>query len=71
MMSCKEATHLISQQLDRKLSAGEAMSLKFHLMMCTGCTNFKNNMAFLRKACERITSDATTESDKTESDKRS
>lgn len=33
-------------------------------MMCGGCTNFKDNMAFLRKACERVTSDVTTESDK-------
>jgi predicted anti-sigma-YlaC factor YlaD len=60
MMSCKKATHLMSQQLDRKLSTGEAMSLKFHLMMCTGCTNFRNNMAFLRRACERITGDIAT-----------
>lgn len=47
----------MSQQLDRGLNRRENMSLKFHLMMCTGCTNFKNNMAFLRKACERIVSD--------------
>jgi predicted anti-sigma-YlaC factor YlaD len=64
MMSCKKATHLMSQQLDRKLSTGETMSLKFHLMMCTGCTNFKKNMAFLREACERITSDVRTNAKK-------
>ena len=58
MMSCKKATHLMSQQLDRKLTARETASLKFHLMMCTGCTNFKDNMSFLRKACERVLTDA-------------
>lgn len=58
MMSCKQATHLLSQRLDRKLSARETMSLKFHLMMCTGCTNFRNNMTFLRQACERVVADA-------------
>jgi predicted anti-sigma-YlaC factor YlaD len=57
MMSCKEATYLLSQRQDRKLSATEAMALRFHLMMCSGCTNFGNNMAFLRKTCERIVSD--------------
>lgn len=58
MMSCKQATHLLSQQLDRQLSTSERMSLKFHLMMCTGCTNFRNNMGFLRRACERVVSDS-------------
>lgn len=60
MMSCKQATHLLSQQLDRKLSRRETMSLNFHLMMCSGCTNFRENMAFLRKACDRVTADAGT-----------
>lgn len=58
MMSCKKATHLMSQQMDRTLTRSEALSLRFHLMMCTGCTNFRNNMAFLRKACQRVVSDA-------------
>lgn len=57
MMSCKQATHLLSQRMDRKLSVGETLSLRFHLMMCDGCTNFKNNMSFLRKACERVVAD--------------
>lgn len=48
----------MSQQLDRKLSARETVALKFHLMMCTGCTNFKDNMSLLRKACERVLTDA-------------
>lgn len=60
MMPCKEATRLMSEQLDRKLSTGETVSLKLHLMMCTGCANFKNNMTFLRKACERVVHDTKT-----------
>jgi predicted anti-sigma-YlaC factor YlaD len=58
MMSCKEATYLLSQQQDRKLSAAETMALRFHLMMCSGCSNFGNNMTFLRKVCERVVTDA-------------
>lgn len=61
MMSCKTATHLLSEQLDRELTKSEAISLKVHLMMCTGCTNFRNNIAFLRKACERVVRDTTSE----------
>lgn len=61
MMSCKNATHLTSRQLDHKLSFPERMALRFHLMMCTGCANFKNNMTFLRKACERLVRDTQSE----------
>ncbi|OGB26600.1 MAG: hypothetical protein A3I66_17305 [Burkholderiales bacterium RIFCSPLOWO2_02_FULL_57_36] len=57
MMSCKEAAYLLSQRQDRKLSATETMALRLHLMMCSGCTNFADNMAFLRKTCERIVND--------------
>jgi predicted anti-sigma-YlaC factor YlaD len=57
MMSCKETTYLLSQQQDRKLSATETMALRFHLMMCSGCSNFANNMTFLRKVCERVVTD--------------
>lgn len=61
MMSCKQTTHLLSQQMDRELSVKERVALKFHLMMCTSCTNFKNNMRFLRKTCEHIVSDVKSE----------
>lgn len=61
MMSCKKATHLLSQRMDRKLTPRETLSLNFHLMMCHGCTNFRNNLTFLRKACERVVSDTQNE----------
>lgn len=54
MMSCKQMTHLISQGLDRELSRRERMTLSLHLMMCRGCTNFRDNMQFLHKACHRL-----------------
>lgn len=53
MMSCKKSTELMSQQQDRKLSAYETMALRFHLVMCRGCTNFQRNLSFLRTACKR------------------
>lgn len=63
MMSCKQMTHLISQGLDRELSTRESMTLRLHLMMCSGCTNFRNNMQFLHQACERFEADAGTRSE--------
>lgn len=45
MQSCKRATELMSQQLDRELSGSEKFSLKMHLLMCRHCrkcdTQFK------------------------------
>lgn len=51
MMSCKKASQLLSQQLDRQLTFNEKIGLRFHLFLCSGCTNFKNNMQFLRMTC--------------------
>ena len=50
MLRCKEATHLLSEAQDRSLSLSERLQLKMHLAMCTGCRNFKGQMAFLRQA---------------------
>lgn len=53
MLSCKESTHLLSQSQDRKLTLAERMQLEIHLAMCRGCSNFKDQMSFLRAACKR------------------
>ena len=57
MLRCKEATHLLSEAHDRNLSFSERLQLKMHLAMCTGCRNFKGQMAFLRRACRRYLTD--------------
>jgi hypothetical protein len=51
MLSCKEVTHLLSESQDRKLTVGERARLEMHLLICDGCTNFRKQMDFLRKAC--------------------
>jgi hypothetical protein len=38
----------MSESQERPLSMTERMSLKMHLMMCTGCANFKDQMGTLR-----------------------
>jgi len=52
MLSCKEATKLMSAAQDRPLSMSEKMQLRIHLMMCAGCVRFREQMDFLRQACK-------------------
>jgi putative zinc finger protein len=54
MLTCKEATRLVSQGLDRKLSFGERLMLRVHLAICDGCTNFKKQADFLRRALREL-----------------
>ena len=54
ILSCREASRLLSQGLDRKLGFGERVMLRVHLKICDGCTNFKSQVAFLRKAMTRL-----------------
>lgn len=48
MMNCREATQLMSESQERKLSLTESMSLGMHTMMCKGCHNYKQQMGTLR-----------------------
>jgi hypothetical protein len=57
MLTCKEVTHLLSEGLDRKLTVAERMHLEMHLLVCTGCANFRKQMDFLRRACRRYADD--------------
>lgn len=50
MMNCRQATRLISESQDRPLSLPERMTLKMHVMMCTGCKNFSLQIPFLSQA---------------------
>jgi hypothetical protein len=54
MLSCKEATRLVSKGLDRRLPFGRRMALRVHLAICDGCTNFQKQTEFLRRAVARL-----------------
>lgn len=51
MLSCKEATRLMSDVRERELRLGERLQLKLHLAICDGCANFRRQMDFLHRAC--------------------
>lgn len=50
MLSCKDVSSLLSDQLDRKLSFMERARLRIHLAMCTGCARVERQLGFLREA---------------------
>jgi putative zinc finger protein len=58
ILSCKEATRLVSQGLDRKLGFGQRVALRVHLAICDGCTTFSKQAAFIRAAVKQLGSRA-------------
>ena len=56
--SCKEVSYLVSQGLDRRLGFADRVRLRVHLAICDGCTNFKDQVAFLRRAIQQLESNS-------------
>ncbi|HEY6169972.1 MAG TPA: hypothetical protein VI454_18175 [Verrucomicrobiae bacterium] len=48
--SCKAATRLQSEALDRKLPLRQRFGLRLHLMLCKWCRRYGKQIAFLREA---------------------
>lgn len=49
MLNCKEVTEVCSVEMERPLRLGEQVSLRTHLMMCTGCTEYRRQLRTLRQ----------------------
>ena len=49
-LTCKEASRLISEGLDRQLSFSDRAALKLHLTLCVACTRLKSQFEFMRRA---------------------
>ena len=47
MLSCKEATRLVSEGLDRELPFWRRMSLRLHVLMCRGCSRYARQITAL------------------------
>jgi argininosuccinate lyase len=54
MLTCKQASQIISQSLERKLSWNERFALKLHLFICKYCLRFSQQLHTLRVALKRI-----------------
>jgi len=53
-LTCRDASRLISQGLDRHLGIGERLKLRVHLAICDACSNFKKQVDFLRRAVKQL-----------------
>jgi hypothetical protein len=54
LLTCKEATALVSQRHDRALTLWEHCTLKFHLALCEACRRFVKQTDFMRRALKRL-----------------
>lgn len=52
MMTCEEATQLMSESLDRKLPVGKRIGLRIHLFMCRLCPKFWRQLLLLKNATD-------------------
>lgn len=48
MLNCVQVTRLYSESQERALTTRERMLVRFHVMMCSGCRNFGQQMRVLR-----------------------
>lgn len=53
LLDCKDATRLISRELDGPLPLGRRLRLRLHLLWCDACRRFARQAVFLRLAMER------------------
>jgi predicted anti-sigma-YlaC factor YlaD len=53
-LTCKQATALVSQRQDRKLTLWERCTLKLHLAICNACRNFVKQTEFMRRVLKRL-----------------
>lgn len=57
MLSCHQATRLLSDSQERSLRLSERMTMRMHLLMCDGCRNFERQMGVIRLAMRKMASD--------------
>lgn len=50
MLTCKDATRLVSESQERNLGFRERWALRVHLWMCDNCRRFERQIRLLRQA---------------------
>lgn len=54
MLTCKDASRLVSEGQERKLGFRERLGLRLHLWMCAQCRRFERQIQLLRRALQRM-----------------
>jgi hypothetical protein len=53
LTNCREASRLISQAQEHRLSASDWVRLRLHICWCVACQRVEAQMSFLRRAMQR------------------
>ena len=56
-LSCKDASTLLSQAMDRELPLWVRVKLRLHLLICDACTNFSRQLQLIRRSLARLLED--------------
>jgi hypothetical protein len=54
MLTCKDASQLMSQSFDRRLGLMEKAGLRLHLVICKSCQIAYKQFDFMHQLCQRI-----------------
>ena len=55
LISCKDASRLISRKEDAPLTFWQRATLRLHLSVCAACARFERQIGFLRTAMRKYT----------------
>ncbi len=55
MLTCKQASQIISASLDKSLTLRERVALQFHLIICKYCNRFSTQLQSMRVAMKQMT----------------
>ncbi len=53
IISCQDASRLVSRREDGPLTAWQRLVLRLHLSVCAACSRFERQVRFLRSAMHR------------------
>jgi hypothetical protein len=54
MLSCKDATQLISQSMDTSLPIVKRIRLRLHLRICEWCARYERQLLLIRETLRRL-----------------
>lgn len=54
MLSCKDATRLISQSMDASLPVTKRIGVRIHLLICIYCTRYEKQLRLIRETLRRL-----------------
>src|SRR5437899_12395635 len=61
LQPCRKMVPLMSESLERRLSIRERLGLRLHLLVCTWCARYLEQIKFLRRILRGQSSQASTE----------